>query len=210
MSRRILDETTKSTFASDDYLYMDSATDGATKITPDNLVRNTTVAQQLAQHIADAADDLESVQGDISDLQGDVADVKSDLGDLEDLETTDKSSLVAAINEANQHGGSGGSGITVVDLASEMVDTESVYLYNGTETGYTAGHWYYYNTGTSAWADGGTYTGWATVDSAVEDYLEANAQQMGTLTVVVGSNTYTYNGSANVSITMPVYNGGVS
>lgn len=105
MSKRILDETTKSTFASDDYLYMDSATDGATKITPDNLVRNTTVAQQLAQHIADAANDLADVQGDISDLQGDLADVKSDLGDLEDLETTDKSSLVAAINEATSSGG---------------------------------------------------------------------------------------------------------
>lgn len=105
MSRRILDETTKSTFASDDYVYMDGQTDGSSKITPDNLVRNTTVAQQLAQHIADAADDLESVQGDIETIQDDITDLRSDIGDLEDLETTDTSNLVAAINEAAQSGG---------------------------------------------------------------------------------------------------------
>lgn len=36
-----------------------------------------------------------------------VSDLKSDLGDLSDLETTDKSSIVAAINEAAQSGGGG-------------------------------------------------------------------------------------------------------
>ena len=107
MSRRILDETTKSTFASDDYLYMDGQTDGSSKITPDNLVRNTTVAQQLAQHIADAEDDVEQITSDIETIQGDINDVKSDLGDLDDLETEDKSSLVNAINEAKASGGSG-------------------------------------------------------------------------------------------------------
>lgn len=105
MSRRILDETTKSTFASDDYLYMDSATDGATKITPDNLVRNTTVAQQLAQHIADAEDDVEQITSDIETIQGDITDLRGDLGDLANLDTTDKSSIVNAINEAASSGG---------------------------------------------------------------------------------------------------------
>ena len=119
MSRRILDETTKSVFASDDYLYMDSATDGATKITPDNLVRNTTVAQQLAQHIADAADDLESVQGDIEDIQTDLSDLRSDLGDLSELDTTDKSSIVGAINEVAE--GGSGSGLTA-DIKQALLD----------------------------------------------------------------------------------------
>ena len=212
MSRRILDEVGKSTFASDDFLYMDSPTEGASKITPNNLVRNTSVAQQLAQHIADAEDEVEQITEDIEGIQTDLNGVKGDIGDLEDLETEDKSSLVNAINEARGSGGggSGSGGIAVVSLASEMIDTSSVYLYNGTETGYTAGHWYFYNTGTSAWTDGGQYTGWETVDTALENFLDENAQEMGTLTVVVGSTTYTYNGSANVSITMPVYNGGVS
>ena len=142
-------------------------------------------------------------------VRSQIENVHDEIGDLAALETENKSSLVAAINEANQNGGSG-NGITVVELASEMTDTTAVYLYNGTETGYTAGHWYFYNTGTSAWTDGGEYTGWETVDTALENFLEENAQEIGTLTVVVGSTTYTYNGSANVSVTLPVYDGGVS
>ena len=39
----------------------------------------------------------------------DVGDLRSDLGDLDDLQTTAKSNLVAAINEAAQSGGGGGS-----------------------------------------------------------------------------------------------------
>jgi hypothetical protein len=50
-----------------------------------------------------------SSHGIINQLTQDVGDLKSDLGDLADLETTDKSSIVAAINEAAQSGGGGGS-----------------------------------------------------------------------------------------------------
>lgn len=38
---------------------------------------------------------------------------------------------------------------------SAMTDHAKIYVYTGSETGYTAGHWYYYN-GT-AWTDGGVY-----------------------------------------------------
>jgi len=48
-----------------------------------------------------------SSHGIINQLTQDVGDLKSDLGDLDDLETTDKSSIVAAINEVAQSGGSG-------------------------------------------------------------------------------------------------------
>ena len=47
-----------------------------------------------------------------------------------------------------------GSPLTA-SAAADMIDTAKVYVYTGSETGYTAGHWYYYN-GT-AWADGGVY-----------------------------------------------------
>lgn len=43
----------------------------------------------------------------------------------------------------------------VAATAAAMTDTTKVYVYTGSETGYTSGHWYYYN-GT-AWADGGVY-----------------------------------------------------
>jgi len=36
-----------------------------------------------------------------------------------------------------------------------MTDTSKVYVYTGSETGYTAGNWYYYNG--SAWVSGGIY-----------------------------------------------------
>lgn len=39
--------------------------------------------------------------------------------------------------------------------ASAMSDQTKIYVYTGSETGYTAGHWYYHN-GT-AWTDGGVY-----------------------------------------------------
>jgi hypothetical protein len=48
-------------------------------------------------------------QSAISQLMNDVGDLKSDLGNLNDLETTAKNNLVAAINEAAQSGGGGGS-----------------------------------------------------------------------------------------------------
>ena len=41
-----------------------------------------------------------------------LSDLKEDIGDLSDLETTDKSNLVAAINEAAQSGGGGGGSVS--------------------------------------------------------------------------------------------------
>lgn len=45
----------------------------------------------------------------------------------------------------------------VAETAAGMVDTDRIYVYTGSETGYTTGNWYYYNTGTSAWTSGGVY-----------------------------------------------------
>lgn len=39
--------------------------------------------------------------------------------------------------------------------AAEMTDTSRVYVYTGSESGYTFGNWYYWNG--SAWASGGVY-----------------------------------------------------
>ena len=47
-----------------------------------------------------------------------------------------------------------GSPLTAATAAA-MIDQTRVYVYTGSETGYTAGHWYYYDG--SAWTDGGTY-----------------------------------------------------
>lgn len=41
------------------------------------------------------------------------------------------------------------------NTAADMTDTSKIYVYTGSETGYTAGNWYYYNG--SAWVSGGVY-----------------------------------------------------
>lgn len=43
----------------------------------------------------------------------------------------------------------------VAHTAEEMAEQNRVYVYTGSETGYTAGHWYYWDG--NAWADGGVY-----------------------------------------------------
>lgn len=43
----------------------------------------------------------------------------------------------------------------VASSVSQMTDQNKIYVYTGNETGYTSGHWYYWNG--SAWADGGIY-----------------------------------------------------
>jgi len=43
----------------------------------------------------------------------------------------------------------------VATTASQMTNRQNVYVYTGSESGYTNGHWYYWNG--SAWTDGGVY-----------------------------------------------------
>lgn len=47
-----------------------------------------------------------------------------------------------------------GSPLTAATVAA-MLDTTRVYVYTGSESGYTAGNWYYYDDGT--WTSGGVY-----------------------------------------------------
>lgn len=46
---------------------------------------------------------------------------------------------------------------TPVATVAEMTDESAVYLYTGSESGYTAGNWYFWNG--SAWISGGVYGG---------------------------------------------------
>ena len=62
---------------------------------------------------------------------------------------------VAVIN--TQVGALANGSPTPVATVAEMTDESAVYLYTGSETGYTAGNWYYYDG--SAWTSGGTYGG---------------------------------------------------
>lgn len=55
----------------------------------------------------------------------------------------------------------------VASTAAAMTDTEKVYVYTGSESGYTAGNWYYYNG--SAWVSGGVYNALAISDNSITD-----------------------------------------
>ena len=66
---------------------------------------------------------------------------------------------------------------TPVATVAEMTDESAVYLYTGSETGYTAGNWYYYD-GT-AWTSGGTYGGAATDTTLSISGSAADAKAVG-------------------------------
>jgi len=66
---------------------------------------------------------------------------------------------------------------TPVDTVAEMTDESAVYLYTGSETGYTAGNWYYYDG--SAWTSGGTYGGAVTDPTLSISGSPADAKAVG-------------------------------
>ena len=55
------------------------------------------------------------------------------------------------------HSGSigGGNGYKVVTQASQMIDTDMIYVYNGNESDYNTGYWYYHNG--STWVSGAQF-----------------------------------------------------
>ena len=66
---------------------------------------------------------------------------------------------------------------TPVATVAEMTDESAVYLYTGSETGYTAGNWYYYNG--SAWTSGGVYGGAVTDTTLSISGAPADAKAVG-------------------------------
>ena len=108
------------------------------KLTWENLPARTTALSatnlnRIENGIADSVNGVNSNRQMIGQLQTDVAVINTQVGAL------------------------GNGSPTPVATVAEMTDESAVYLYTGSETGYTAGNWYYYN-GT-AWTSGGTYGG---------------------------------------------------
>ena len=82
---------------------------------------------------------------------------------------------VTVIN--TQVGALGNGSPTPVATVAEMTDESAVYLYMGSETGYTAGNWYYYDG--SAWTSGGTYGGAVTDTTLTIEGAAADAKVVG-------------------------------
>ena len=79
--------------------------------------------------------------------------------------TTTSQNVIGAINELDSDIDSLDTRVTQAEAAvgaprvastvASMTDTTKVYVYTGSETGYTNGNWYYYNG--SSWVSGGVY-----------------------------------------------------
>lgn len=84
-------------------------------------------------------------------------------------------SIIDALNEVHTAIG----GPQVAATAAAMTDQTKIYVYTGSETGYTAGNWYYYNG--SAWTSGGVYNAVAvqTDPSLSEEGVAADAKATG-------------------------------
>lgn len=67
----------------------------------------------------------------------------------------------------------------VANEAADMTDTDKIYVYTGSETGYTAGDWYYWNG--SAWTSGGVYNAVAvqTDTTLTQSGMAADAKATG-------------------------------
>ncbi len=67
----------------------------------------------------------------------------------------------------------------VASTASAMTDTSRVYIYTGSESGYTSGNWYYYNG--SNWVSGGVYNAVAVVTdpTLTQEGVPADAKATG-------------------------------
>ena len=81
------------------------------------------------------------------------ADIVS--GDYYNLMTATLAQMAGEVNDFYAAMQAGYGSPLVAATAADMTDHTKVYVYVGSETGYTSGDWYYWNG--SAWADGGVY-----------------------------------------------------
>lgn len=92
------------------------------------------------QAVSDVNGAVSAVSDSVNTLSGEINGLEDDIGDLG-----------ARVEQVASQIGSP----LVASLVAEMTDQERVYVYTGSETGYTSGNWYYWNG--SAWTSGGVY-----------------------------------------------------
>ena len=135
-------------------------------------------AEAAAREAADTAEQEARIAAD-NQLQSKIdAEVTS--------RTAADSSIQSEINGVKNAVG----GPLVATTAAGMTDKTKVYVYTGSESGYTSGHWYYWN-GT-AWTDGGAYQAAAiSADTTLSVYgTAADAKYTGDGISFVSSDAY--------------------
>lgn len=87
----------------------------------------------------------------------------------------------------------------VASTASAMTDHNKIYVYTGSESGYTNGNWYYWNG--SAWTSGGVYnsTAFETDKTLSVENMAADAKAVTTkITSIINEFTVTATGATNL------------
>lgn len=87
----------------------------------------------------------------------------------------DIAALTANVNSLSERYGTP----LVAHTAAEMTDTTKIYVYVGSETGYTTGDWYYYDG--DSWESGGAYNSTAvnTDTTLTQEDMAADAKKVG-------------------------------
>ena len=107
--------------------------------------------ENILENILGAEHELEPPQSRVEALLvelGEKIDEGPDMGEIEELIEEEVSEQMAALEALV------GTPL-VASTASDMTDANKIYVYVGSETGYTNGNWYYYNG--SSWISGGVY-----------------------------------------------------
>ena len=112
-------------------------------------------------------------------------------------ESTASSSATQAAQSAKEAKAYVGSPL-VANTVSTMTDRTKVYVYTGSESGYTAGNWYYHNG--SAWVSGGVYNssavnvdktltqdGYAADAKVTGDAVSSLKEELDEMAIVVGT-----------------------
>lgn len=114
------------------------------------------------------------MDGDISALDAKIDQEISDRQSAINEEATARANQIAALQGAV-------SSPLVAATTSAMTDHTKIYVYTGSESGKTAGHWYYWNG--SAWTDGGVYNA-----TAVNTDKTLSVSNMAADSKIVGDN----------------------
>lgn len=97
----------------------------------------------------------------------------------------------------------------VASTIAGMTDHDLIYVYTGSETGYTSGHWYYWNG--SAWTDGGVYnsTAVSTDKTLTVENVPADAKAAGDQITDLKSALINYN-ARDIMVGQTLHNNKIS
>lgn len=101
----------------------------------------------------------------------------------------------------------GGATPQTVTTVSEMSDTNKIYVYMGSESGYITGNWYYYNKNTNQWKSGGQYASGILIDDTLTQRGQAaNAYETGLRISALENNQIVFSDDGDGNIVLTKYN----